>query len=84
MRPWLGESSLTFDTFWKIGANIMSPPSTRSYVKSSRRLLLQLAECLDSKGAVALASILSKEAAYSGSLEVSITMDMVVMKIIKN
>ena len=67
----------------KIGANIMSP-STRSYVKSSRRLLLQLAECLDSKGAVALASILSKEAAYSGSLEVSITMDMVVMKIIKN
>jgi len=52
------------------GEEEMDETLVGSYVKSSRRLLLQLAECLDSKGAVALASILSKEAAYSGSLEV--------------
>ena len=46
--------------------------SPRSHVKPSRRLLFQLAECLDSKNVTALAAILSKQSSYTGSLEVDL------------
>ena len=39
-------------------------------MKPSRRLLIQLAELLDSKKARALADLLSGEAPFTGSLEV--------------
>ena len=42
-------------------------------MKPSRRLLFQLAECLDSKNVTALAAILSKQSSYTGSLEVDLS-----------
>jgi len=65
----IGRKRLVYELGVK-GEDEMEETLVGSYVKASRRLLFQLAECKDAKGATALASILSKEATYSGALEV--------------
>jgi len=53
------------------GEEEMEETLVGNYVKSSRRLLFQLAECFDYKGSATLACLLSKEDYYTGSLEVT-------------
>jgi len=65
----VGRKRLVFDLGVK-GEEEMTEALNGSHVKPSRRLLFQLAECLDSKNVTALAAILSKQSSYTGSLEV--------------